>query len=303
MEVNPEEKINKERQYVLRKIRENFLRTKKGSPLVYPVYHGVIGGSGPTAENEVRTLEKFEELEVIKILNRHDDSEDRELFQLETVEPKFDGLYAKYENSFKPLEGITTKEIQLPVRNVKIVGSNFHFGNGDNVARDKIKWQDKNVKDVPIWLKYLAAIATILAVILAVYVYFVPDGSMIFSSPIIQPETEHNIATSTLNISDILAKYNALDTNLEQRNFLEKYRDVKIYGRGTYKNIDKPSDRFLITINVSTGLVSCYTNGDLETEQKLNLLKIGQTINFTGTFTTSGTWGGGWTVYDCIVSK
>ena len=302
MEVNPEEKINKERQYVLRKIRENFLRTKKGFPIVYAVYHNVIGGSGPIAENEARTLEKFEELGVIKILNRQENSEGQELFQLEIAEPKFNEIYTKYENSPTPVKR-SKKVFKSPTSSVRIVGSSFHFGNGDNIGGDKTGQQDWITKDIPVWLKYLVAVATVLGVGWAVYIYFIPNMEFVSGSPVTHSEIENEIATSTLNISDILAKYNALDTNLEQRNFLEKYRDVKIYGRGTYKNIDKPSDRFLVTINVSTGLVSCYTNGDLETEQKLNLLKIGQTINFTGTFTTSGTWGGGWTVYDCIVSK
>ena len=302
METNPEEKINQERRYVLRRIREAFLRTKKASPVHYTVHHNFIGGDGPTADNEVRTLEKLEELGAIKIIDRHENANGWEVFQLEVIEPPFGELYTKYEKSFVPLER-SKKQTRVPPATVRITESNFHFGTGDNVGRDKIKKQDNFMKDIPLWLKYLVAVATVIGVGWTVYIYFIPGGGFVLGSPITHSEAENETATSTLNISDILAKYNALDTNLEQRNFLEKYRDAKIYGRGIYKNIDKPGDRFLITVNVSTGLVSCYTNGDLETEQKLSLLKIGQTVNFTGTFSTSVTWGGGWSVDDCIVAK
>lgn len=106
-------------------------------------------------------------------------------------------------------------------------------------------------------------------------------------------------ATSTLMLSDILARYNSFDTNLEQRNFLEKYRDAEIYGRGTYENIDKPSNQYIITIRTSEGFVSCYAEADLQNEQRFSLLKKGQSMTFSGIFGTGTTWGGGWTIQSC----
>ncbi len=103
METNPEEKINQERWYVLREIREKFLRTKKGSPIHYTIHHNFVGGDGPTSENEAHTLGKLEELGVIKISERKMDLEDRELFELEVIEPNFGDLYSKYEKIFSAI--------------------------------------------------------------------------------------------------------------------------------------------------------------------------------------------------------
>jgi hypothetical protein len=67
--MTPEEEINKERWYVLKKIEKERLRSKENKPIQYWVYFSVVGGDGPTAKNEVKTLEKLEELGAIKILN------------------------------------------------------------------------------------------------------------------------------------------------------------------------------------------------------------------------------------------
>ena len=67
--MTPEEKIEQERWYVLKKIKEESLRTKVGSPIKYWVRFGFHGGERPTTANEIKTLEKLEEMGVIKILN------------------------------------------------------------------------------------------------------------------------------------------------------------------------------------------------------------------------------------------
>lgn len=64
-----EEEINQERWYVLQKIRKEDLRTKTGEPIKYWVNFNFVGGYGPTGKDEKKTLEKLEELGVIKILN------------------------------------------------------------------------------------------------------------------------------------------------------------------------------------------------------------------------------------------
>jgi len=69
--MTPEEIIDKERWYVLRKIREEFLRTKAGSNIDYCVCPDIIlvGSDAPSPGDEITTLEKLEELGAIKILN------------------------------------------------------------------------------------------------------------------------------------------------------------------------------------------------------------------------------------------
>lgn len=69
--MTPEEKINKELWCVLNKIKTNFLRTKSGSPVDYWVYFDTIDltGDSPSTGDEIKILEKLEELGAIKILN------------------------------------------------------------------------------------------------------------------------------------------------------------------------------------------------------------------------------------------
>jgi len=68
MTINPEEKFNKELWYVLKRLKEEFLRTKTGHPLEYWIYFDVIGGE-PTARNEEKAIEKLEEFGVIQIIS------------------------------------------------------------------------------------------------------------------------------------------------------------------------------------------------------------------------------------------
>ena len=67
--MTPEEKINQERWCALQKIKKEYLRTKTGEPIEYWVNFNFVGGRGPTGKDEVKTLEKLEELRAIKILN------------------------------------------------------------------------------------------------------------------------------------------------------------------------------------------------------------------------------------------
>jgi len=67
--MTPEEKINKERWYVLGKIKERSLRIKADEPIKYWVNFSFADGDNPSGKDEAATLEKLEELGVIKILN------------------------------------------------------------------------------------------------------------------------------------------------------------------------------------------------------------------------------------------
>jgi len=69
--MNPEEKINKEFWYVLKKIKTESLRTKSDQPIDYWVYPSFVDLTGeiPSAKNQIKILEKLEESGAIKILN------------------------------------------------------------------------------------------------------------------------------------------------------------------------------------------------------------------------------------------
>ena len=168
---------------------------------------------------------------------------------------------------------------KLP-QSINISRSQVHFGNGDLVGREKVMLDAGSTKkNFPSRLHSISAIATILAFGFGVYVYFYPESTSILGGNI-DTQSDSVLATSTVNISDVFSKYHSLATALEQRNFLEKYKDAKVIGSGTFKNIDKPSDNyFLVSIQV--------------------LFKKDQDINFTGVFTMSAVFGGGWSIREC----
>lgn len=67
--MEPEEKIKQDFWYVLRKIKTEFLRTKKDEPIEYRVSFNIVGGEEPSGREEAQILEKVEEAGAIEILN------------------------------------------------------------------------------------------------------------------------------------------------------------------------------------------------------------------------------------------
>lgn len=53
-----------------------------------------------------------------------------------------------------------------------IQNAQFHFGEGNNVGRDKIEEVGSIVNDIPLWLKYIVAVAAILGVAWGIYTFF-----------------------------------------------------------------------------------------------------------------------------------
>ena len=312
--MSPEEKINQERRYVLDKIREHSLRAKLGAPVEYPVYHGVIGGSGPTNENEVKTLEKLEEFEAIKILARNETPDQTELFLLELLEPRFSELYDSHNKSKTAQEKLVPKKERIGIRNAgknnTFVGNTFvGFDVGiDDVGEGTIaKSNDfftpltnfpksSPTKKVELVISVILLIVALVSIPWWPYWYHALLGQVTeIQTPLTLAET--SVSTTTLNIADILSKYNDIDTALQQRSFLAKYKDTSVVGSGTFQNIDKPSESFLVSILISgNNLISCFFDSTPENEQKLSLFKKGSVIKFTGTFATSVVWGGGWSV-------
>ena len=70
--MNIEDKVKKEYWYVLQRIKERSLKTKKGSYIEYDVNYGValVGIGYPSPKSEEEILEKLEEMGVIKIIKK-----------------------------------------------------------------------------------------------------------------------------------------------------------------------------------------------------------------------------------------
>lgn len=167
---------------------------------------------------------------------------------------------------------------------ININKSQFHFGHGDNVGRDKIK-QKWKIKDIPLWLKYVVAIVSIAGLLLATYAYIKPNNKGIFFQPNVNGTSE--LATSTINISDVFEKVKTLGTSFEKQKFLEGFKDKQIYGVGLYVDFfDSDRRIYFLIVNVSNNNIACVLeNRDDELEQRLMLLKKDSKVVFSGIFT------------------
>ena len=157
--------------------------------------------------------------------------------------------------------------------------------------------------DVPLWLKYTSASAGIVGVLLGVYTYFAPTVGSYLGIEQTAVALSADTTANAINIADILNRYDAEYTSLAKQNFLATYENSKVYGLGTFADIGKAGDGYLVTIKVAGHLVSCDFGNNSEIGKRLLILTKGQSIAFSGTFTGGVVWGGGWSVRDCTLGS
>lgn len=191
---------------------------------------------------------------------------------------------------------------QSPIINIK--DSQIHFGKGDNVGKDKTTSVSPRTKG-----KNLEIIISLAALVVAVVsIPWWPNIYQFFNrSQPYKPQilTDQAIATSTLNIADILEKTKSFGTSFEQQNFLKMYKDKEIQGSGTFADFSSAGDVFVVTVNIPNNKISCVMSNSSasssaeDLQQKLLILKKGSQFIFTGTFTSGYVYGGGWDIKDC----
>jgi len=165
-------------------------------------------------------------------------------------------------------------------------------------TKAEIKKYTDDVKDLPLWLKYALAVFAILGTfgtLFGVYVTLRYPAPI----PIITDNSTTGNATTTINLSDMFAKANDLDSVLERQDFLEKYIGSKIYGKGSVAEVSRSGDGYIVDVKIAGHLVSCQLNGGEENERRVPLLK-GKTVSLTGTFTFTNIFGHGLDIDDCI---
>ena len=160
-----------------------------------------------------------------------------------------------------------------------------------------------NIKDIPLWLKYIVAGATIFGVLGVLF-----SGWGLLKSPAstqtkVEISTNNPIenATSTILISDLLSKALSLGTVVERQDFLTKYIGSKIHGMGSVKQISRAGNSgFLVDINVNgtTITITCPRDANEESEKTLLLMK-GRDVYFTGIFTYQNYVDHGLVIDDC----
>ena len=172
--------------------------------------------------------------------------------------------------------------------------------------KNKFQKYTDDIKDIPLWLKYVVAGAAIFGTLFGgwgLYItlkYPTPTSTTIeipANNPIVQN------ATSTIAISDLLSKALSLDTVVERQDFLTKYVGSQIHGSGNVKQISRAgNDGFLVDISVNGTTVTCPQDANEETEKKLLLLK-GKNVYFTGTFTYQNYVDHGLGIGDCELKE
>lgn len=153
---------------------------------------------------------------------------------------------------------------------------------------DKKNWGNK---------KIIVAITTIIGIIsipwwpnLFHYLHPIKESNL--------GQVSRSIRMNTINLSEIFTEYYAKTTSYDRQNFLNLYSNAKVYGSGSFSDISKPGDKYLVTLLLSDKSVSCYFNSEKEVERKLFLIKKNQNVTFTGVLNNSGI---GWIVDNCTL--
>ncbi|MDO8571344.1 MAG: hypothetical protein Q7R79_01565 [bacterium] len=160
----------------------------------------------------------------------------------------------------------------------------------------------KEVQDLPLWLKYTGVALGLLGTLGTLYGAYGTYATLADKpSP---SDAPYEVATGTIKISDIFARYNDIKRGTDQQDFLKQYTDVLISGIGTFDNISKSEgsdNTYYVYMSVSGGLIACqFDNVDENLKRRLDLLNTGDKVFFFGTFTRSIMGGTQrWFIRDC----
>lgn len=196
---------------------------------------------------------------------------------------------------------IKDEKKNIPNSKITISNSQLHFGQGNNANQNNIALKKDSDKSV---FLYVVGIITIIGVIWSMYIYFNPNTSKQLQEKIestFSQDTGNNLATTTLNISELFSKALSMETVVERQDFLTKYIGDQIHGKGTVKQISRiGNDKFLVDIKVNEAIISCQQDNSEENEKRLLLLN-GKTVNFYGIFTYQNIFEHGLEIKDCQI--
>lgn len=167
---------------------------------------------------------------------------------------------------------------------------------------DQIEKYKNDVKDIPLWVKYVVAGATIFGTVFGGWGIYIllnqPDPTQVVIN---RPISEN--ATSTINISDLLSKALALDTVIERQDFLTKYVGDFVYGEGEVKQVSRYGNKLLVDFDINNQTIICPQDEDAKSGKQLLLLK-GKTASFSGVFTYKEYFNyNGLIIDDCVLQK
>jgi len=108
--------------------------------------------------------------------------------------------------------------------------------------------------------------------------------------------------TDPINIADIIKRIENAKTSEEVQDLLDTYKNTSIIGEGEYSNKwrSEDSEGPKIGITVANGTVKC--NFSTDWQKRIELLQLGDTINFLGTFRFLELWAL-YNVGDCSLTQ
>ncbi len=169
-------------------------------------------------------------------------------------------------------------------------------------TEDKIEQYKNDIRDLPLWVKYVVASATIFGTGFGGWgIYILLNQPT--PAPITINRSISDNATSTINISDLLSKALALDTVIERQDFLTKYVGDLVHGEGRIKQVSRYGNKLLIDFDINGQTIICPQDEDAKNEKQLLLLK-GKTASFSGVFTYKEYFNyGGLIIDNCVLRK
>lgn len=167
---------------------------------------------------------------------------------------------------------------------------------------NKIKKYKSDIKDIPLWIKYVVAGATIFGTVFGGWgVYILLNQPT--PTQVVGNNSAPQNATSTINISDLLSKALTLDTIIERQDFLTKYVGDLVYGGGKIKQVSRYGNKLLVDFDINSQTIICPQDEDAKNEKQLLLLK-GKTASFSGIFTYKEYFNyDGLIIDDCVLEK
>lgn len=166
----------------------------------------------------------------------------------------------------------------------------------------KIEKYKNDIKDVPLWVKYVVSGATIFGTVFGGWGIYILLNQPAPTQAIINRPTSEN-ATSTINISDLLSKAFTLDTIIERQDFLTKYVGDLVYGEGKIKQVSRYGNKILVDFNINNQTIICPQDEDVKNEKQVLLLKD-KTASFSGIFTYKEYFDyDGLVIDDCVLKK
>lgn len=175
------------------------------------------------------------------------------------------------------------------------------------VLDDNIKNYKRELRDIPLWLRYTVAVATIFGTLFGGWGLYIVVSDKNNKERLLGNTT----ATSSIpiNITSIVSIALRKDTAMEQRDFLNKYDNVKVFVDGYFKDILNYGENYQVFIDSSLlpfrniPIVCSLDNLSEDEKRELLLFKKRDKVLLRGVFTGSNYNGIAWYVKECRVER